>query len=89
MSSVVVQAFITLDGVEQTDPGTEENGDAGFDHGNWPIDFADARGDTEISDIILDWERQADALLLGRRTYDIWAGAWGVWDENAEGLEGS
>ena len=27
-------------------------------------------------------------LLLGRKTYEIWAGAWGVWDENAEGLLG-
>jgi dihydrofolate reductase len=32
--------------------------------------------------------RRTEALLLGRRTYEIFAGSWGVWDENAEGLQG-
>lgn len=27
-------------------------------------------------------------MLLGRKTYDIWAGTWGVWDEGAAGLDG-
>jgi dihydrofolate reductase len=38
--------------------------------------------------IITAWERKTEALLLGRKTYEIWAGAWGVWDANAEGLQG-
>jgi dihydrofolate reductase len=32
--------------------------------------------------------RRTEALLLGRKTYEIFAGSWGVWDENAEGLQG-
>jgi hypothetical protein len=32
--------------------------------------------------------RRTEALLLGRRTYEIFAGSCGVWDENAEGLQG-
>ena len=38
--------------------------------------------------IVTEWESKTDALLLGRKTYEIWAGAWGVWDEKAEGLQG-
>lgn len=38
--------------------------------------------------LVLEWESKTEALLLGRKTYENWAGAWGVWDENAEGLAG-
>jgi dihydrofolate reductase len=38
--------------------------------------------------IVGEWEGRTEALLLGRRTYEIFAGSWGVWDENAEGLQG-
>ena len=38
--------------------------------------------------LVGEWESRTEALLLGRKTYEIWAGAWGVWDENAEGLQG-
>ena len=38
--------------------------------------------------LISEWESRTEALLLGRKTYEIWAGAWGVWDENAAGLMG-
>jgi dihydrofolate reductase len=38
--------------------------------------------------MVADWESRTEALLLGRKTYEIWARVWGVWDENAEGLLG-
>jgi dihydrofolate reductase len=38
--------------------------------------------------IVADWESRTEALLLGRKTYEIFAGSWGVWDENAEGVQG-
>jgi len=38
--------------------------------------------------IVLEWESRTEALLLGRKTYEIFARSWGVWDENAEGLKG-
>jgi dihydrofolate reductase len=89
MSRIVVQEFITLDGVVQGGGGPDEDRDGGFDAGGWAMDY-DAEHDQadEGSGIILEWESRTEALLLGRRTYDIWAGAWGVWDEGADGLLG-
>jgi dihydrofolate reductase len=81
MSSIVVQAFITLDGVVQSPGGPDEDRDAGFEHGG--------RQDRSVGgEIVGEWESKTEALLLGRRTYEIFANSWGVWDENAEGLQG-
>jgi dihydrofolate reductase len=84
----VVQEFVTLDGVVQGPGGPAEDGEGGFEHGGWtePFDRKDATG--EGTEIIREWEGKTEALLLGRKTYDIWAGAWGVWDEDAPGLQG-
>jgi dihydrofolate reductase len=87
MSSIVVQAFITLDGVVQAGGGPDEDRDGGFEHGGWTEEF-DAHDDGTGGQIVAEWESRTEALLLGRRTYEIWAGAWGVWDENAEGMLG-
>ena len=82
MSSIVVQAFMTLDGVVQAGGGPEEDREGGFDYGGWQDAYSGGE------DIIEEWESRTEALLLGRKTYDIWAGAWGVWDENAPGFMG-
>jgi hypothetical protein len=66
MSTIVVQAFITLDGGVQASGGPDEGAD-------------------EINKVVGEWETKTEALLLGRTTYEIFAGSWGVWDENAEG----
>ena len=89
MGRIVVQEFITLDGVVQGGGGPDEDRDGGFALGGWAMDY-DAQHDRadEGTPIVMEWESRTEALLLGRRTYDIWAAAWGVWDENAEGLMG-
>lgn len=89
MGNIVVQAFITLDGVVQGPGGADEDREGGFEHGGWQMAYDD-RMDTadEGGTIISEWESRTDALLLGRKTYDIWAKAWGVWNENAPGLMG-
>jgi dihydrofolate reductase len=84
MSRIVVQAFVTLDGVVQSGGGLDEDREGGFEHGGWQRGF----DDDEDDGIILEWERKTEALLLGRKTYEIFARSWGVWDENAEGLPG-
>jgi dihydrofolate reductase len=88
MSRIVVQAFSTLDGVVQSGGGPEEDGDGDFPYASWTADHDAEHGDEEINALVGEWETRTEALLLGRRTYEIFAGSWGVWDEAAEGLDG-
>jgi dihydrofolate reductase len=89
MSTIVVQAFTTLDGVVQAGGGPDEDREGGFEHGGWTMEYDEQMDKLgEMEKIVLDWESKTEALLLGRKTYDIFAGSWGVWDENAEGLQG-
>jgi dihydrofolate reductase len=89
MSTIVIQAFITLDGVVQAGGGPDEDRDGGFTHGGWMMSYDEQHDpSSEMSDIITTWEQKTEALLLGRKTYEIWAGAWAVWDESAPGLQG-
>src|SRR6187402_3343314 len=88
MSRVVVQEFITLDGVVQAGGGPDEDTEGGFTHGGWAMDYDAAHGGADDENYVLEWESRTEALLLGRKTYDIWARAWGVWDEDAPGLAG-
>lgn len=83
MSRVVVQTFVSLDGVAQAPGGEQEDTENGFPYGGWQFEY-----DFDITDLLLEWESKTDALLLGRKTYDIWSGAWAVWPEDAEGLQG-
>ena len=89
MSSIVVEAFITLDGVVQGGGGPDEDREGGFELGGWTMEY-DEQMDVpnEGGKIVEEWESKTEALLLGRKTYEIWAGAWGVWDENAPGFMG-
>jgi dihydrofolate reductase len=81
MSSIVVQAFVTLDGVVQGPGAPEEDEEGGFRHGGWQLGYDD-------DGTVAEWEAKTEGLLLGRRTYEIFAASWGVWDEEAEGFLG-
>jgi len=83
---IVVQEFITLDGVMQAPGASDEDPENGFDHGGWQMNFPGGEDDNDSS--ITDWESKTEALLLGRKTYEIWEGAWGVWPEDAPGFMG-
>jgi dihydrofolate reductase len=91
MARIVVQEFISLDGVIQAGGGPDEDREGGFPYGGWSMDFDRAHETTESDggdELIAEWEEKTEAVLLGRKTYEIWAGAWGVWPEDAEGLQG-
>jgi dihydrofolate reductase len=68
MGRIIVTEFVSLDGVME-DPGGSED----FRHGGWSFEFS--RGD-EGDGFKLTETREADALLLGRVTYEGFADAW-------------
>jgi len=65
---------ITLDGVVQGNGGaSEEDRRNGFERGGWAL----GAGDDETRAFITETYQRADAFLFGRRTYELFAGAWG------------
>jgi dihydrofolate reductase len=72
MRKLVVSTFLTLDGVMQAPGGSDEDTEGGFEHGGWQLVYFD-----EIfGKTIMDGFAATDALLLGRKTYDIFAAFW-------------
>jgi dihydrofolate reductase len=69
---LTVQTFLTLDGVMQAPGGADEDTDNGFEHGGWSFTY----GDEDFGAAVVEWMGQADAFLLGRKTYEIFAGYW-------------
>jgi dihydrofolate reductase len=69
---LVLQEFISLDGVSQGPGAPDEDISGGFTRGGWFVPFIDER----FIEIIKDWVDQADAFLFGRRTYQNFARDW-------------
>jgi dihydrofolate reductase len=70
---IVISEFISLDGVVQAPGGKQEDTDGGFQHGGWSMPFFDP----EVMGASIDEvAQQTDALLYGRRTWQVMAGAW-------------
>lgn len=69
---ICIDLFTTLDGVAQAPGGPEEDPSNGFPYGGWQAPFPDEAIGASI------WKgiSELDALVLGRRTYDIFAGYW-------------
>ncbi|MDQ0618991.1 dihydrofolate reductase family protein [Arthrobacter globiformis] len=65
---------VSVDGVMQGLGGPDEDRSGGFDRGGWAIPLLDA----EAGDYLNQVYGGADAFLFGRRTYEIFAGYWGV-----------
>ncbi len=72
MRELIVAEFITLDGVIQAPGGKEEDTDGGFQHGGWTWPY----WHDEIGAHFFQAMSQADALLLGRKTWQIHGGAF-------------
>jgi dihydrofolate reductase len=68
----VVGTFLTVDGVMQAPGGPDEDRDGGFAHGGWSV----KHWDEMMGKIIVEQMLEPDALLLGRRTYEIFAAHW-------------
>lgn len=70
---VVVIDFVSLDGVSQAPGGPEEDTDGGFAHGGWSGPYFD---EEVMGAVIGETMEASDALLFGRRTWQVMAAAW-------------
>ena len=68
---------VSVDGVMQGLGGAQEDRRGGFERGGWAPPLFVNEAYTFLSGIF----QRADAFLLGRRTYEIFAGSWGVWPD--------
>lgn len=77
MRKIIVLTFISLDGVMQAPGGPEEDTSGGFRYGGWTVPHFD-----EVLGEVMDEQIQPPFdLLLGRKTYDIFASYWPHQDE--------
>ncbi|MFF5503703.1 dihydrofolate reductase family protein [Streptomyces roseolus] len=80
MATLSLTQFLTLDGVYQAPGGPDEDRSGGFAHGGWSVPFGDETFLRRIEEIFT----RPTAFLLGRRTYDIFAGYWPNHDDPAD-----
>ena len=77
MRKLVTQTFVSLDGVMQAPGGPEEDRSGGFDHGGWSVEYWDGVMEESMGESM----RPPFDLLLGRKTYEIFAAHWPHTDE--------
>jgi dihydrofolate reductase len=70
---LIISEFMSLDGVVQAPGGKTEDTDGGFQHGGWSMRFFDPDVMGRAIDEVFE---STEALLYGRRTWEIMAGAW-------------
>ena len=73
----MTQTFVSLDGVMQAPGGPEEDRSGGFDHGGWSVEYWDGVMEESMGESM----RPPFDLLLGRKTYEIFAAHWPHTDE--------
>jgi dihydrofolate reductase len=69
---------VSVDGVVQGNGGRDENRSGGFERGGWARPLFDDEAMTFVNEVY----QRADAFLFGRRTYELFAGYWGVMDSD-------
>jgi dihydrofolate reductase len=72
MRELIVSSFVTLDSVMQAPGGPEEDPSGGFEHGGWSVGYWDDQIETAMTESM---SKPFD-LVLGRKTYEIFAAYW-------------
>jgi dihydrofolate reductase len=67
-----VSTFVTLDGVMQAPGGPDEDRNSGFEHGGWSAGY----WDDQVDEVMGEFMGRPFDLLLGRKTYEIFAAFW-------------
>jgi dihydrofolate reductase len=80
MRKLIVSTFLTLDGVMQAPGGPEEDESGGFAHGGWSVNY----WDEQMGQVMGEAMSTPFDLLLGRKTYDIFAAYWPNAPEEAD-----
>ena len=73
MRKLIVNEFMSMDGVAQAPGAAEEDPSGGFAHGGWHMHYAP---DERVRAWVMKYIAELGALVLGRRTYEIFAGYW-------------
>jgi dihydrofolate reductase len=81
MRKIIVLSFITLDGVMQAPGGPEEDTSNGFKYGGWVTPHFD-----EVGGKVMEKQMKPSDLLLGRKTFDIFASYWPEHADNWPGI---
>ncbi len=84
MRKIIVLSFITLDGIMQAPGGPEEDTSSGFKYGGWVAPYF-AEADEAAAELMAKQMKPAD-LLLGRKTFDIFASYWPEHADNWPGI---
>jgi dihydrofolate reductase len=72
MRKLIITEFITLDGVIQAPGGPKEDTSGGFEYGGWIVPY----GDDLLGKVMSEQMKPPFDLLLGRKTYEIFASYW-------------
>lgn len=84
MRKIIVQEFITLDGVMQAPGGPEEDTENGFKYGGWTAPYF-READEEAGEFMTKVMAATD-LLLGKKTYEIFAAYWPLHEDMWPGI---
>ncbi len=72
MRKIIVLSFVTMDGVMQAPGGPGEDTSGGFEYGGWTVPYSDEF----VGNVMIEQMGRPYDLLLGRKTYDIFASYW-------------
>jgi dihydrofolate reductase len=75
MRKIIATARVSLDGVMQGPSGAQEDTSGGFDLGGWTTNYSSEKAGAAVLDMVGTLAKPYD-LLLGRKTYDIFASYW-------------
>jgi len=82
MRKIIVLTFITLDGIMQAPGGPDEDTSGGFKYGGWTVPYFDEF----LGNVMTEQMSQPFDLLLGRKTFEIFASYWPHHEEEGAGI---